>query len=427
MLAVLTENQKIALWFVRVRWGAILTMLLVVLYNQFIGQIHVAFIPCLLILVIASAYNILFPALIRRFPAFSSNQIFTYLRMLTDILVVTLMIHFTGGTESPFALLYIIEIAAVAIFGFMALAYLMSAHAALLYSITCHLEAVGRITHYRSIDAPGTLYLNLYYVYSRAISIFFISCLMAYLASYLTDRLRDKQKEIEELSASRLDFMNMVVHELRTPLTTIKEYLSLCTEGALGVINEKQKEVLGILTRQSDRLTALTGDLLNLARIDSGIGKFEKRTFSLANLADEALVELAPQTTEKKIQVVKLYAADLPPVLADHDKMLEVMINLLANSLKFSNDGGKLYLSIGSEPGRIKVSIRDEGRGISPDDLPNIFRKFYRSAQTDSKFKGTGLGLSIARSIIERHGGQIWADSPGLGQGATFTFTLPHK
>ncbi|HTY13968.1 MAG TPA: ATP-binding protein, partial [Candidatus Omnitrophota bacterium] len=118
---------------------------------------------------------------------------------------------------------------------------------------------------------------------------------------------------------------------------------------------------------------------------------------------------------------------NLPLVKIDDLKVLEVLINLLSNAIKFSNEGGKVYITASGTPDEISVSVRDEGHGIESQDIPHIFEKFYRAQKESSKLKGTGLGLSLCKSIVERHSGRIWAESPGRGKGATFHFTLPVK
>ncbi len=433
MAIELTENQKRTLWLIRVRWWAILTMLLILAFLFFSRNLKAAYLPAFLCVAAAAGYNLIFPYLVKRFPCFSSNPLSIYLRMLADITVVTLLVHFTGGIESPFNLFYLLELASVSIFGLTWLGYLISLHAAVFYTVACGLEAAGVISHYRAITVPGTLYLSLDYVYYKSFSLFILGVLIVYLSSYLSNRVREKTSQIEELFSSRLDFMNMAVHELRSPLTSIKEYVSLLVEGLLGALNPREKETLESISRQVIRLNKLINELLDVARLDSGKARFERAPCSIAEPIEAAVRDLDPQLSLKGLIVLKSHSSNLPQVKMDKEKILEVVLNLLGNAIKFSPHGGKIVICAdlikgGAGAGNeIRVSIKDEGNGILPEDVPHIFQKFYRARHEDPRYKGTGLGLAISKGIIERHDGKIWAESKGLGQGATFYFTLPLK
>ena len=423
----LTEDQKRTLWLVKMRWAAIMSIAVIILLSKFIGDLTIEIVPCLIILAAAIAYNFIFPLFIERYPTFSKNQIFMYFRMLLDLSVVTGLIHFTGGTESSFSLLYLLEVCSVSIFGFQTLGYIIAAHAAIFYALLCKLESLSIIPHYRIISTPGTLYLDPSYIYNRSASLYLISIILVYMTSYLSDRLRDKQKEIEELSNARLDFMNMVVHELRSPMTSLFEYTSLFLEGLLGALDDKQKGIMHSMKKQIRRLSQMVSDLLDLARLESGKIKLDKQPANINSILEQALAELAPQISEKKIAVSRNLDMGIPQAYFDKDKILEVFINLISNSINFSRAGGRIVISIGHDDKYLKVSIKDEGHGIDPDDIEHIFQKFYRARHEDSKYKGTGLGLAICRGILDLHNGSIRAESAGLQKGATFYFTLPLK
>ena len=423
----LTEHQKRVLWFVRIRWGAIIIMAAVLLISKYIGNLNIAVRPALIIIALAAAYNLIYPFIIRRFRYFSSSQLSAYIRMLFDLLVVTSLIHFTGGIESSFSFLYPLEVSTVALFGFTTLAYFVALNAAIFFAVTCRLEAAFLLPHYRTINLPGTLFLSPAYIYIYAVSIFLFSCLMIYMVSYLADKFKEKQREIEQISAEKTDFMNNVAHELRSPLTSIKEYTSLFLEGLMGQVEEKQREPLLTIDRQAKRMIGMISDLLDIARIESGTSGFEKKETNLTQVIENAITEMMPQFNLKHIVLLQEMAINLPLVKIDENKILEVLINLFANAVKFSREGGKILITVKKISEGIIVSVKDEGNGIDTQDLSHIFEKFYRAQKENSIQKGTGLGLALCKSIIERHGGRIWAESEGIGKGATFHFTLPLK
>jgi len=252
------------------------------------------------------------------------------------------------------------------------------------------------------------------------------------LISDLTQKSIELEKLNEELK--RLDqlksvFISSVSHEIRTPLTVIKEFISLMLEGHGGSLTEDQKEYLGIAHKNILRLTNLIDTLLDFSRIESGKGlqlKFESAR--LYEVVEEALLTLSPSLEEKRITLENHLDPEIPLVLIDRNRMAEVFINLISNGIKFTPPGGKITIDTrGLTENRdyLKVVVRDTGMGISPEDLPKIFDRFYQAqkAQTGVSM-GTGLGLAITKEIIEKHKGTIYAESR-WGSGSSFIFTIP--
>lgn len=421
----LSEKQKVTLWFVYLRWGAIALMISVIATSIYPGHLRISIIPNAIIIAIGILYNLIYPYFVRRWRPFAENIIFTYLRLTADLLIITFAVHFTGGVESPFKLLYLLEMAPLAFSGFEKLAYFGACQASIMYLFVTIPEALGRIHHYRLIAPPGTLYLDVNYGIAKALALLLSCWLLIYIASFLVDRLEEKEKQIEELSTAQIDFMNMVIHEVKSPLTSIIGYSELMHDQKLGAVAEPQKEPLAIIIRQSHRIQDLVSDLLDLARLESGRANIRKRPIDLAAVASRAIEELRPQLDARELVLVQEYDTATPKVNADEDKIHQVITNLLTNAIKFSDPKGKIILSLRPEGREACFSVRDEGLGIDPRDLPHIFEKFYRASKESAERKGTGLGLTVCRSIINAHGGSIWAVSAGLGQGAVFYFTLP--
>jgi len=421
----LNEKQKTTLWFVRLRWAAIIILLLITTVFIIPGRLNFPILIVFSLAGIAALYNIIYPSLIRRFHFFSENTFFTYTRVTVDLLMITSFIHFTGGTESPFTAMYLLDVAAISIFGYERIAYLLAAQASFFYLTMGFLETFGFIKHYQLIALPSALYLDLDYTVAKTLTLFFISVLLIYIVSYLAGRLREKQRDIEILSDSKLDFMNVVMHETKSPLTSIIGYTDLLANQSLGPVNESQKEPLEIIRRQSHRILDMVNDLLNLARLESGKVQLEKKPVRLAEIAGSAVEEMRPSIDAKKIVPVQEFAEDIPSINLDENKITEVFTNLLSNAIKFSNQGGRIFLSLSYNEKEVVFSIRDEGLGIDARDLPHIFEKFYRASKESSERKGTGLGLALSKSIIKAHGGHMWAVSAGPGMGAVFSFALP--
>lgn len=234
--------------------------------------------------------------------------------------------------------------------------------------------------------------------------------------------------KLKALDKLKDEFLSLASHELRTPMTAIKSYLWMVLEGRGGKVTEKQKYYLDVAYKSTDRLIALVNDMLNISRIESGKITLIPVHAHLDQLVDDVVVEMTPRSTELGIEISVVSSPTLPEVWVDLDKIKEVLINLVGNSLKFTPRGGKITIKLQKKDNFVETSVSDTGAGIKTEDLPRLFQKFSmiggNSAQREKNTKGTGLGLYISKLIVELHGGKIWAQSQGIGKGATFTFSL---
>jgi two-component system, OmpR family, phosphate regulon sensor histidine kinase PhoR len=229
-------------------------------------------------------------------------------------------------------------------------------------------------------------------------------------------------KELDQLKS---DFVNLVSHELRSPLSSIMMQHKVILDGLTGELTDKQQEML---TRAHDKmqgLLELINDLLDLAKIESGALRLEQTPLSLGEVLAE-LVELLKHKAEAQNVAVALSAPpDLPQILADRRGMEEMFTNLITNAIKYSPDGGRVEVTVVSHTDYLEVTVRDEGIGIEPLELPKIFDKFYRVKHPKTRHViGTGLGLAIVKNIIEAHRGSIEVESE-VGQGTIFKVLLP--
>ena len=245
--------------------------------------------------------------------------------------------------------------------------------------------------------------------------------------AFLYNKIEDSNQKLRELDKLKDEFVSLASHELRTPMAAIRSYLYLALQEQAGSLNDKQKYYLERSYSSVSRLIKLVNDMLNISRIESGRMSLEIKKIDLLALVNEVIAEIKPKIEEKQIQLL-INKQELLSVLADADKLKEVLINLLGNSLKFVEKGGKIQIDFAVNNDEVKVSVMDNGSGINKDDLPKLFQKFnlLGSSYVTNKdtSQGTGLGLYISKEIIKMHQGQIWAESPGLGKGSTFSFTL---
>jgi signal transduction histidine kinase len=239
-------------------------------------------------------------------------------------------------------------------------------------------------------------------------------------------------RALEIAQKQQLDFKNQflshVSHELRTPLTCIHQYVTLLLDGLAGPMLPDQCDHLKTILKSVNQLHAMLRDLLEATRAETGKMSIEPRCVALGELIYQTAAMLRPAAQAKNIGLEVGVDVNLPLVHADPDRVLEVLINLTDNAIKFTPPGGAIMVQaniVDADPGTIFVSVSDTGRGISPDSKALIFERLYQDPEAvDNNRSGLGLGLFICREIIRLHGGRISVSSEP-GQGSTFTFSLP--
>ena len=233
--------------------------------------------------------------------------------------------------------------------------------------------------------------------------------------------------KLKELDQMKQDFTSSVTHELRSPLTSIMMYIDLFFKGTTGQLTEKQKNFLTIMRDSAKRLNNFINDLLDVAKIERGKMEIVREPLNISKILEETVQLFKVQAEAKNIQITTGVPKDLPNVLADQNKIRQVVNNLLSNAIKFTPQKGKINIEIRNIQGYLQISISDTGIGIPRTDLEKIFDKFEQVKGVRNKIessKGTGLGLAIVKAIIELHRGKIWVES-NLGKGSTFYFVLP--
>jgi signal transduction histidine kinase len=241
-----------------------------------------------------------------------------------------------------------------------------------------------------------------------------------------THELGLANERLKELDRMKSDFVSHVSHELRTPLTAIKGSVDLVLREVLGPLNERQTHHLRRLRSNTQHLTGLINDLLDLSKIESGKIELNSARVSLGGLLHEVVEALRPIAAEKPIELALTTPEPSTLVWADRDKITQVLTNLIGNAIKFTPPRGRVMISaVSNDADWVRVSVSDTGPGIPTDEHERVFDKFYQVAQIGgSKPKGTGLGLAISKTLVELHGGKIWVESEP-GRGSTFYFTLP--
>ena len=239
-----------------------------------------------------------------------------------------------------------------------------------------------------------------------------------------TAELRAANEQLKELDRLKDDFMSSVTHELRTPLTSIRAFSEMMSEDP-DIDVEDRLRFLGIIVSETVRLTRLVNQVLDMAKIESGHAEWHNTDIDLRELVQHSVDATMQLFRDRGAQVHVHLPASVPPLRADHDRLLQVMLNLLSNAAKFVPTGsGRVDVTLRSEGLRLRVDVKDNGPGIPPELQPVVFQKFRQGGDERSRPQGTGLGLPISRQIVEHFGGRLWLESVP-GEGATFSFELP--
>ena len=242
-----------------------------------------------------------------------------------------------------------------------------------------------------------------------------------------TLELAKANEELKRMNKMKSDFVSNVSHELRTPLTSIKGYASILSDGKLGAMSEDQRQRLLRINEQTNTLTQLVNDLLDISRIESGKVVMDLKPVTVRTLLENPVDLLQPQIREKQI-TLEVVAGEPPiEIWVDREKMERALLNLIGNAVKFTPAGGRITVQVSIRKEEVQFDITDTGIGIDAKDIQHLFEEFFRSENAiRQNIKGTGLGLSLVKQVIEAHDGKIWVKSK-MGEGSTFSLTLPLK
>ena len=236
--------------------------------------------------------------------------------------------------------------------------------------------------------------------------------------------LKDVTQMHEQLELKR-GVLSTVSHQLKTPLTSLRMSIYLLLEERIGVLNEKQTELLIAARDDSERLVGILDDLLNLSRIESGKAPLKLEPVSPQAMVRDATEPFLVEAKDKGLTLINAVPDDLPEALADREKVCQVFANLLSNAVRFTSPGGCITVRAAPEPEHVVFSVEDTGTGIPAEQQGHVFDPFSRVPGQDDK-SGIGLGLAIVKEIVNAHGGEVGVESE-VGKGSTFRFTLPQR
>ncbi|MGB6462934.1 MAG: PAS domain-containing sensor histidine kinase [Nitrosotalea sp.] len=239
-------------------------------------------------------------------------------------------------------------------------------------------------------------------------------------------RLREQYDQLKKLNTLKDDFLTMITHELKTPLVPIKAFIDILMSEKLGTLNSEQQKRLEIIKSSTNSLLKLVSDLLDAQKLELGLLKMNKDVHDLSEIIELAVNKMKPNA-EKKGIVIATHLQESLPFICDNSRMEQVISNLINNSLDFClSQDSKIDIILRNEGDNIKIVVKDNGIGITKEDLDNVFVKFYqRDTSVTREHGGTGIGLSVCKGIVEAHGGKIWVESGGKNKGTEIHIMFP--
>lgn len=301
--------------------------------------------------------------------------------------------------------------------------------AAALYGIAVfYLAAVSDIIMYSDIfmdtkiNAPITEAAMLVFVLAQTVSLFLMNNRVITEAKESEQWLTSEKETLEKLNRLKTEFLANVSHELKTPLTLVSGYAQMSRSQISGSENEPVREKMSIIVSEAERLALMVGQILDVTRIEEGHIALEKQPCHIDELIYGAVETYFPIMNKNQNRLNITVSPDLPDVSADPGRITQILVNLIANAVRHTSQG-VITITASKASDFVEVSVADTGTGISPEDLPNLFTRFY-SRNKDASGTGTGLGLYICKYLVEEHGGEIKVEST-VGFGTKITFSLP--
>ena len=459
LTGLLVEELGLLRWlrqYVRLRWLTIGTVLLGMLAARFVLGVGVPLFPVLGVAAAIAFYDVLFSIWQRRRERRGLEpgalvrwgRRFALAQVVTDLITLTVLLHFVGGIETPFFLFYLFHVG----FGCTILsrhdAYKVSALAIGLFALLVGMECLGWLPHVHLEGfVPPDIYREQAYVaavlmafvVTLAVLTVGVTTIVAELHYWYEQQTRAHERELEEvgrkleeLDRMRAFFLALASHDLKTPLAVVANYLQAILDGFVGEIGgnvDKQRHWMERANVRVLELVRLIDDFLDVSQLAPERILAEMERTALSDTVQRSVEEVRARAERKEITLRVELPQQLPLVHAASRRLQQVITNLLDNAVKFSPRRGEVVLEVCQQGDGVRVDVVDTGPGISTLYMPHIFEDYFRARRKEF-VPGAGIGLSTARKIVEAHGGEIWVESPcfedaeGRRYGSRFSFTL---
>lgn len=442
-------------WFISLRWLVAVGIILATFFTDHILNISYPVTPLYILATIILFYNFIFLFYVKRIERRTASENIikranriANIQISTDLIILTLIIHFTGGIENPAIFYFIFHMIIASILLTQEASFIQATIAVFLLGAMGSLEYLQLIPH---VTMKGFFIagFNLYQRPLYLLGTFFVFTTTLYisvlLATSITKKLRQREYEIVSLKESLLKkstelekinqrlrnldrirntFLQIASHDLRTPLIAVTNYLETIIGGYVQD-EEQQKKMLQRALERDYELIRFIKTMLDVTRMESGKVVIEKEEVDLNAVIQKSINDIKQMAAEKEIEIMLNIHKKLPKIEGSTEKLHQVFNNLLNNSVKFTEPMGTVSIIVKNQDNKyVLTEVIDTGKGIPPEDINHIFDEFYQTGDILTRKEGAGLGLAIVRNIIKAHKGKIWVESE-VGKGSKFSFTLP--
>jgi signal transduction histidine kinase len=436
-----SQNTRLvqrAYWLIKIRWMAVICVAFGTCLSSSVLGITLQDFALYGIALLLALYNIIVLLLLNHFTGRSAEvpcpaiKKIINLQISTDLLILTVLLHFSGGIENPFIFYFMFHMIIASILLSVRESYLQVTFAVLLFGLLLLLEYLQLIPHHcltgfvaHCLHRDGLYVFGTFFVFTTALY------LVVYMATYIAVRLKRAEQAyrqanilLEEKDRVKDEYVLRVTHDIKGHLSTIQSCLGVIVNGMLGSLNGKQADFINRAHRRAKKLTKFVKALLRLTQMRLS-DKLEMDVFSLKKTVCDAVAVVKDKAEGKSITLNYNIEPSTDKIFGDQFSIEETVTNLLLNAIKYTPANGTVEINVKEDGDYLLVEIVDTGIGIPQEELPKVFDEFFRATNARKIEKdGTGLGLSIVKQIIERHQGQIGVESKE-NLGTKFWFTLP--
>ena len=428
---------RFALWLIRLRWLGVICILLVTFVSGRILDISIRekslYIVSTAFLMLNILHRLWLMSIMKRKirdPA-RPLRLLTNFQISSDFIVLTLLLHFSGGIENPFIVYFIFHMVMASIVLSPWESYVQASFAWSLVILLATLEYLGIIPHH-SLDGfvSHDLFSRRIYLFGTGLVFISTSYLVVYITNSIVMRSRRHEeaylkanRELEKKDEIKNEYVLRITHDIKGHLAAIQSSLNVLHSKPEGSIRQDCWEFLEIASLRTATLIKFVKDLLYITRLKLS-NEFRTGHFSIRESIEKIVTDLASPAREKSIRIHVEIDDPVDQILGFQLSIEELITNLLTNAIKYSDHDSEVDLRVKARNKQVRIEIQDEGPGIPSNEQRLVFEEFYRGSHTGASTEGTGLGLAIAKKIVQFHGGKIWLES-NEGTGSKFCFTLP--
>lgn len=433
-----TSLVQRAFWLVRLRWVAVGALAIATFVSHRFMHVALAEVSLYIVAGLTLLYNSVLCGWLRygtrRGRELSDRRVgrMITLQMSADLLVLATILHFSGGIENPFSFFFVFHMILASILRSRWQSYAQATLGIALFGGVVILEAFGVLNHYPLENFAGhglhdqpLFVLGFLFVFSMTLYS------VVYMTSSISEQLRIQQAGYREANAQlqekdqlKNEYVLRLTHDIKGHLAAIQSCLDIVLDGALGPLNDPQRDFVERADRRAVKCMAFITALLKLTRMKL-TGRLDMERFSLKTCVMNAVTSVQNRAEVKAIEFSYHMDDSIGEIVGEAVLIEETIANILFNAVKYTPEGGKVSLEVADDGSFIRVTVSDTGIGIPAEALEHLFEEFYRAPNARANERdGTGLGLSFAKQVVERHGGRIWVRN-NPDRGSTFGFTLP--